>query len=82
MAKCGSGAGRARRMEVEQMKKRVIIDLDPMYASIITFTVIGSSFSECRVTSRAADLSEGMHFVVDETGHVRQLGNEEAEHGV
>ena len=53
--------------------KRVTIDIDALYANVITFTLVGTDFGECRVTSLAADLNKGTHFVVGQGGKITQV---------
>lgn len=64
------------------MMKTIVIDVSDKYCDAISFTMIGGEYiGGIYISSMAADLSEGMHFVVDEHGvasqHVRvRLCNE------
>lgn len=60
---------------------RVTIDIADEYADVITMTFIGSNVGITKTTTNVAvcahGLSEGTHFVVDESGHITQLKEDE-----
>lgn len=53
--------------------KRVIIDIDDNYASVLSVTATGEKHGRINVTVCAIDLNKCDHMVIDCNGNIKQL---------